>query len=108
MRVDCGSMTPSSAQAATAASAAVPPARITSMATSAASGCDVATIAFWAWTVERPAKWKFLIASAFFQRFFNISWASRREGIGWAYGGSLQVALGIFIPATAMAGMPGG
>src|SRR5881397_3046473 len=75
MPVDCGSITPNSAQAATAASAAVPPARITSMATSAASGCDVATIAFWAWTVERPAKWKFLIARAFFQLF----WASRGE-----------------------------
>src|SRR5215470_12583690 len=62
MPVDCGSMTPSSAQAATAASAAVPPARSTSMAVSAASGCEVATIAFWAWTVDRPAKWKLLIA----------------------------------------------
>src|SRR6188474_887129 len=72
MPVDCGSITPSSAQAATAASAAVPPARITSMATTAASGCDVATIAFWAWTVERPAKWKFLIARAFFQRFLSV------------------------------------
>jgi hypothetical protein len=27
------------------------------------SGCEVATIAFWAWTVERPAKWKFLMRS---------------------------------------------
>jgi hypothetical protein len=63
MPVDCGSNTASSADAATAASAAVPPARITSTATSAAAGCEVATIAFWAWTVERPAKWKFLIAS---------------------------------------------
>ena len=62
MPVDCGSITPSSAQAATAASAAVPPARSTSIAASAASGCEVATIAFWAWTVDRPAKWKFLIA----------------------------------------------
>src|SRR5882724_2099152 len=69
MPVDCGSMTPSRAQAATAASAAVPPARITSIATSAACGCDVATMAFWAWTVERPAKWKFLITTAFFLRF---------------------------------------
>jgi len=32
------------------------------MAVSAASGCEVATIAFWAWTVDRPAKWKLLIA----------------------------------------------
>jgi hypothetical protein len=59
--VDCGSITPKSAQAATAASAAVPPAFSTSIAASAASGCDVATMPFWAWTVERPARWKFLI-----------------------------------------------
>ena len=45
MPVDCGSITPSSAQAATAASAAVPPDFSTSIAVSAASGCDVATIA---------------------------------------------------------------
>ena len=44
MPVDCGSITPSSAQAATAASAAVPPERSTSIAVSAASGCDVATM----------------------------------------------------------------
>src|SRR5262245_11664991 len=62
MPVDCGSITASSAEAATAASAAVPPARSTSMAVSAASGCEVATMAFWAWTVDRPAKWKLLIA----------------------------------------------
>src|SRR5215216_4787377 len=98
MPVDCGSITPSSAQAATAASAAVPPARITSMATTAAPGCDVATIAFWAWTVERPAKWKFLIARAFFQRFLGIP-----QGVNWA---GLQTVLGIFIPGRAMAGMP--
>src|SRR5690349_15065921 len=61
MPVDCGSITASRALAATAPSAAVPPARITSIAASAACGCEVATIAFWAWTVERPAKWKFLI-----------------------------------------------
>ena len=61
MPVDCGSITPSSAQAATAASAAVPPDFSTSIAVSAASGCDVATIAFWAWTVDRPARWKFLM-----------------------------------------------
>src|SRR5258707_15366783 len=69
MPVDCGSITASSAEAATAASAAVPPARITSTATSAAAGFEVATIAFWAWTVERPAKWKFLIGKAFFSAF---------------------------------------
>src|SRR5881227_1762826 len=92
MPVDCGSITPSSAQAATAASAAVPPARITSMATSAASGCDVATIAFWAWTVERPAKWKFLIASAFFsaflQYFLGVPQGGHRAGL---QGGSWHI-----------------
>ena len=61
MPVDCGSITASSAQAATAASAAVPPDFSTSIAVSAASGCDVATMAFWACTVDRPAKWKFLM-----------------------------------------------
>jgi len=54
-------ITPSNAQPATAASAAVPPERMTSIAATAAIGCDVATIAFWAWTVDRPARWKFLI-----------------------------------------------
>src|SRR5687768_4955079 len=83
MPVDCGSMTPSSAQAATAASAAVPPARITSTATRAAAGCEVATIAFWAWTVERPAKWKFLIRKAFFSAF---SLATPRVGRGLTVG----------------------
>src|ERR1700734_2885747 len=71
MPVDCGSITPSSAQAATAASAAVPPERSTSIAVSAASGCDVATIAFWTWTVDRPAKWKFLIPSGSFLSFYR-------------------------------------
>src|ERR1700722_4103219 len=61
MPVDCGSITASSAEAAIAASAAVPPGRSTSMAVSAASGWDVATIAFWEWTVERPARWKLLM-----------------------------------------------
>src|SRR4029079_5938006 len=94
MPVDCGSITPSNAQAATAAHPAVLPARITSVATSAASGCEVATIAFWAWTVERPAKWKFLIARAFLQAFLE-----HRAG--------LQTVLGILIPCGVMAGMPG-
>ena len=40
---------------------AVPPAFRTSMPASAASGCEVAIIPFWEWTVDRPAKWKFLI-----------------------------------------------
>src|SRR5579872_4377920 len=64
MPVDCGSITPNSAHAATAASTAVPPARITSIAVSAARGCEVAAIAFWAWTVDRPARWKFLMKKA--------------------------------------------
>src|SRR5579872_259847 len=65
MPVDCGSITPSSAHAATAASAAVPPAFSTSMAATPACGCEVATMPFWAWTVERPARWKFLIRAHF-------------------------------------------
>src|SRR3954463_15706658 len=95
MPVDCGSITPNSAQAAPAASAAVPPARMTSMATSAASGCDVATIAFWAWTVERPAKWKFLIASAFFSAFFRYFLGTPRG----AYGGFADGSLAYSSPA---------
>ena len=82
MPVDCGSITPSSAQAATAASAAVPPARITSIAASAASGCEVATIAFWAWTVDRPAKWKFLMRDGFLVAFIGASRGASEEGSG--------------------------
>src|SRR6266699_4628740 len=74
MPVDCGSITPSSAHAATAASAAVPPARSTSIAVSAARGCDVATMAFREWTVDRPGRWKFLMPGcsllALFSAFF--------------------------------------
>src|SRR5215470_19448769 len=66
MPVDCGSITLSSAQPATAASTAVPPARSTSIAVSAASGCEVATIAFMEWTVERPARWKLLMENGSF------------------------------------------
>src|SRR6201993_2157392 len=94
MPVDCGSLTPSSAQAATAASTALPSDFSTSIAVSAACGCEVATIAFWAWTVDRPAKWKFLIT-----------------------GGSLYLGFGgefrknsrlhdTFVAASPMAGMP--
>src|SRR5206468_2153283 len=61
MPVDCGSITPSKAEPATAASTAVPPSRSTSIAASDASGCEVATIALVAWTVDRPGKWKFLM-----------------------------------------------
>jgi hypothetical protein len=56
------------------------------MATSAATGCDVATIAFWAWTVERPAKWKFLIASLSFELIFR-----RPTGIGQVQGVSWHI-----------------
>ena len=66
MPVDCGSITASSALAAIAASAAVPPARKVSIAASEACGCEVATMPFWAWTVERPANWKFLIPRSLF------------------------------------------
>ena len=45
MPVICGSTTHSTATAATAASAALPPERITSSAASVASGCEVAAIA---------------------------------------------------------------
>src|SRR5258708_22798264 len=72
MPVDCGSITASSAEAAIAASAAVPPARSTSMAVSAASGCDVATMAFWEWTVDRPARWKFLMRNGSLVAVFPI------------------------------------
>jgi hypothetical protein len=78
----------------------VPPARITSMATSAASGCDVATIAFWAWTVERPAKWKIPHRECFLSAFLHVL-ASRGERSG-----GLQTVLWHIHPRWAMAGMP--
>ncbi len=93
MPVDCGSITASSAEAAIAASAAVPPARITSIATSAAAGCEVATIAFWAWTVDRPAKWKFLMKLARLILFCCV-------------GPAVSRLHDTFVPARAMAGMP--
>src|SRR5205809_6253221 len=77
MPVDCGSITPSRAHAATAASAAVPPERSTSIAVSAARGCDVATMAFIEWTVDRPGRWKFLMPAcsllAFCRGFLHFS-----------------------------------
>ena len=76
-------MTASSAEAATAASAAVPPARITSIAASAASGCDVATIAFSAWTVDRPARWKFLMPNCSLYRFIVVLPDCPAGGITW-------------------------
>ena len=54
MPVMAGSTTQSVATAATAASAAVPPARSASMAASVASGCDVAAMPSQAMTGERP------------------------------------------------------
>src|SRR5262245_31685228 len=58
MPVMCGSTTHSTATAATAASAAVPPAFSISMAVSVASGCDVAAMPSQARTGERPGRWK--------------------------------------------------
>src|SRR5579864_5634663 len=58
MPVDSGSITHSAAQAATAASAAVPPARSVSIAAIVASGCDVAAMPSQAMTGERPGSWK--------------------------------------------------
>src|ERR1700719_867389 len=81
MPVDCGSITASSAEAATAASAAVPPERSTSMAVSAASGWDVATMAFWEWTVERPAKWKLLMRNGSFVVAFLYLTGPRADGL---------------------------
>src|SRR5471032_3161732 len=58
MPVLCGSTTPSTAVAATAASTALPPARNVSMAVRVASGCEVAAIPSLAMTGERPGSWK--------------------------------------------------
>ena len=46
MPVDCGSITPSTAAAATAASMALPPARSTSSAVRVAAGMEVAAMAW--------------------------------------------------------------
>src|ERR1700704_6718115 len=54
----CGSATHSPAPAATAASAAVPPAFSVAMAAALASGCEVAAIPSQAKTGERPGLWK--------------------------------------------------
>ena len=58
MPVMCGSTTQSVAQAATAASAALPPARNMSIAASVASGWEVAAMPSQAITGERPGNWK--------------------------------------------------
>ena len=55
MPVMCGSVTLSTAAAATAASMALPPRRSTSRPAAEASGWLVATAPLRAWTVERPA-----------------------------------------------------
>ena len=57
MPVDCGSITHSTAQAATAASSALPPARSTSSAVSVAAGIDVAAMPCVAYTGLRPGRW---------------------------------------------------
>src|SRR5258706_10816066 len=93
MPVDCGSITPNRAHAATAASAAVPPERMTSIAVSAASGCDVATIAFWAWTVDRPARWKFLMPNCSLYHCYSAL-AEFRRGLTWHIHEALGNALG--------------
>ncbi len=54
MPVMCGSNTPSAATAATAASAAVPPARSVAIAISLASGWEVAAMPSQAITADRP------------------------------------------------------
>ncbi len=58
MPVMCGSITQSTATAVIAASAALPPARSTSIAASVASGCEVAAMPSPAMTGERPGRWK--------------------------------------------------
>jgi hypothetical protein len=52
----CGSATHSTAEAATAASAALPPARITASAACVAGTDEVAAMADVAYTGERPGK----------------------------------------------------
>jgi hypothetical protein len=59
--VDWGSTTHCTAQAATAASMALPPSLSTSSAARVASGCDVAAIPLLEWTGERPARSRFLM-----------------------------------------------
>src|SRR5208283_2535831 len=54
----CGSTTHRVATAATAASAALPPARSMSTAAKVASGCEVAAMPSQAITGERPGSWK--------------------------------------------------
>src|SRR3954462_8741707 len=81
MPVDCGSITPRMAEPATAACTAVPPSRSTSIAASDACGCEVATIALVAWTVDLPEKWKFLIEFfALIGRMARMARMARRLG----------------------------
>src|SRR3984893_5219569 len=81
------------ALAAPVASAAVPPARMTSIAVSAASGCDVATMAFWAWTVDRPARWKFLLPNCSLYRYFASACSRKRTSL--AHSGRARQWVGI-------------
>jgi hypothetical protein len=55
----------------------VPPSRSTSTAAREASGCEVATIALVAWTVDLPGKWKFLI------EFLALSGLCQAFGRSW-------------------------
>jgi hypothetical protein len=57
-----GSVMHKTAAAVTAASTAFPPARNTPIASSVASGEDVAAAPFSEWTVDRPGNWKLRIA----------------------------------------------
>jgi len=61
MPVMCGSTTQRVAEAAIAASTALPPSRKIFNAVEVASGCDVATALSLAWTGERPGSAKFLV-----------------------------------------------
>src|SRR3954464_12450609 len=66
--VMCGSITPRTAAAVTAASAALPPPRRVSIAASVASGCEVAAMPSQAMTGERPGSWK--------SRLMRVRWIS--------------------------------
>jgi hypothetical protein len=71
MPVDCGSTTHCTAQAATAASIALPPSCRTRIAVMVASGWEVAAMPFSARTAERPGSSRFLMA--FFYRHLRAS-----------------------------------
>src|SRR5438477_8959829 len=79
MPVDCGSTTPCTAAAQTAASMALPPARSMSIAARVASGCEVAAIASVARTGERPGNWKSRILSGY-PLVTSANWSHLRIG----------------------------